>query len=222
MKLTNPQKSMKTARSDMSKSIYIAGPMRGKQFFNFPAFDEAREKLLEEGWEVISPADIDREHGFDACFLPIDTHWSDLSEVDVTREECFDRDMEAIRNDCSAIYMLKGWQSSTGAQAEYWAARWLGLDIYYEEESICEEAFRIQGGDRQQDYGDPTRNFQDIANLWREYVISAGGWKVNFTARDVAHMMILMKIARNCHKPKRDNWTDMAGYAQCGGKIDKV
>ena len=35
-------------------------------------------------------------------------------------------------------------------------------------------------------------------------------------------MMILMKIARNVHKPKRDNWVDIAGYSQCGGKIDNI
>jgi hypothetical protein len=196
--------------------------MRGKQFFNFPAFDAARDKLVCEGWEVISPADIDREHGFDALELSVNTNWNDLSEVDVTREECFDRDMKAIRHDCSAIYMLKGWQGSTGAQAEYWAAKWLHLDIYYEEESICEEAFRIQGGDRQQDYGDPTQNFCDIADLWNTYLRMDENAFIDIQSRDVAHMMILMKIARNCHKAKRDNWVDIAGYSQCGGKIDKV
>lgn len=208
--------------TDKSKTIYVAGPMRGVEYFNFPAFDAATARLTAEGWTVISPADIDRDYGFDALDLPPHTNWDDLSDVDVTREECFDRDIDAIRNQCGAIYMLKGWQNSTGAQAEYWCAKWLGLEIHYEPESICEEAYRIQGGDRQQEYGDPTRNFEDIANLWREYVIAAGGWKVEFTARDVAHMMILMKVARNCHKPKRDNWTDIAGYAQCGGKVDKV
>ena len=92
-------------------------------------------------------------------------------------------------------------------------------------ETICEEALRIQGGDRQQDYGDPTPNHDDIANLWNSYIDVAfrqHGTEPKLEARDVAHMMILLKVARNCHKPKRDNWVDMAGYAQCGGKIDKV
>jgi len=92
-------------------------------------------------------------------------------------------------------------------------------------ETICEEALRIQGGDRQQDYGDPTPNHEDIANLWNAYIDVAfrqQGKEPKLEARDVAHMMILLKVARNCHKPKRDNWVDIAGYAQCGGKIDKL
>lgn len=203
------------------KTIYIAGPMRGIPYFNFHAFDAARDKLEAEGWQVISPADIDRENGFDAMQCPLKTDWNDLTDLPITREACFDRDIEAIRNKCDAIYMLKGWQGSTGAQAEYWCAKWLGLEVHYEPESICEEAYRIQGGDRQQDYGDPTANFADIANHWDAYVYSAHGIDGFFTPRDVAHMMILMKVARNCHKPKRDNWIDIAGYAQCGGKVDK-
>ena len=85
-------------------------------------------------------------------------------------------------------------------------------------ESICLEAYRIQGGDRQQDYGSPAKNFEDIAGLWNSYISATGRDKLE--ARDVAHMMILMKVSRNIHKPKRDNWVDMAGYAQCGGKVD--
>ena len=89
-------------------------------------------------------------------------------------------------------------------------------------ESICQEAQRIQGGDRQQDYGSPTKNFQDIADLWSTYIKTSLDVDVDLKARDVAHMSILMKISRNVHKPKRDNWVDMAGYAQCGGKVDEL
>tara|TARA_R110000782_G_scaffold254827_1_gene343318 strand:+ start:853 stop:1422 length:570 start_codon:yes stop_codon:yes gene_type:complete len=89
-------------------------------------------------------------------------------------------------------------------------------------ESICEEAQRIQGGDRQQDYGSPAKNFQDIADLWSAYLKVALDVDIAIKARDVAHMSILMKVSRNVHKPKRDNWVDMAGYAQCGGKVDEL
>ena len=89
-------------------------------------------------------------------------------------------------------------------------------------ESICQEAQRIQGGDRQQDYGSPAKNFQDIADLWSAYLKTSLDVEVDLKARDVAHMSILMKISRNVHKPKRDNWVDMAGYAQCGGKVDEL
>ncbi|MHB1850453.1 MAG: DUF4406 domain-containing protein, partial [Acidimicrobiales bacterium] len=44
--------------------IYIAGPMRGVKDWNFPAFDAARDLLVAAGWEVVSPADLDRAGGF--------------------------------------------------------------------------------------------------------------------------------------------------------------
>jgi len=115
------------------KSIYIAGPMRGKPFFNFPAFDAAHDKLEDEGWNAISPADMDREHGFDAMDIEPNSDWNDMSSVPFTKEECMERDLEAIKKS-DAIYMLKGWQNSTGAQAEYWCAKWRSKEIYFQEE----------------------------------------------------------------------------------------
>ena len=90
------------------------------------------------------------------------------------------------------------------------------------QESICEEALRIQGGDRQQDYGSPAKNLSEIGASWEWYLKTNCNVTITISARDVAHMMILMKIARNVHKPKRDNWVDIAGYSQCGGKIDDL
>jgi hypothetical protein len=42
--------------------VYVAGPMTGYPGFNYGAFDEARDLLASEGWDVISPADLDREN----------------------------------------------------------------------------------------------------------------------------------------------------------------
>lgn len=89
-------------------------------------------------------------------------------------------------------------------------------------EDICAEALRIQGADRQQDYGTPKQNFDDIATIWNAYLETVSTNPPKLLARDIAHLMILMKIARNNHKAKRDNWVDIAGYAQCGGKVDGV
>ena len=44
--------------------IYVAGPMRGFPLYNFPAFDAAAAELRRHGHTVISPADHDREMGF--------------------------------------------------------------------------------------------------------------------------------------------------------------
>ena len=45
--------------------IYIAGPMTGIDKYNFPAFDAAAQDLRDMGFHPVSPADIDRAHGFD-------------------------------------------------------------------------------------------------------------------------------------------------------------
>lgn len=70
-------------------------------------------------------------------------------------------------------------------------------------------------GDREQDYGSPENNFQTIADLWNVYL------DVSMSAKDVAAMLALLKIARIASgHAKEDNWVDLAGYAACGGEIE--
>lgn len=52
-----------TSFNQRSRRAYIAGPMRGYDRFNFPAFDAAKDRLIEMGWDVVSPADLDRAVG---------------------------------------------------------------------------------------------------------------------------------------------------------------
>ena len=111
--------------------IYIAGPMRGKKWFNFPSHDRAKECLMRAGWEVISPADLDREIGFDVASLPPDTDWSDVSKLGFDLKAAIQRDVAAILN-CDAIFMLHGWSESRGAKAEKAVAEWLGLMVFYQ------------------------------------------------------------------------------------------
>jgi hypothetical protein len=100
---------------------YVAGPMRGLPAFNFPAFDAARDALLTGGWDVISPADIDRFAGDENC--------GDQDKFSI-RDFFAIRFVAAMRRKGSAaIVMLPGWELSTGASAELFLARWLGVPI---------------------------------------------------------------------------------------------
>jgi hypothetical protein len=81
--------------------------------------------------------------------------------------------------------------------------------------SILIEAEEIINGRRQSDYGPPENSFRMIARLWSAYL------GINIRATDVAHLMMLLKIARNTQKYKRDNATDIAGYAGCLEKIEE-
>lgn len=87
---------------------------------------------------------------------------------------------------------------------------------------ILETACDIVNGDRQNDYGEVEDNFTTIAHLWDAYVSSLDGTKSHtITPKDVAIMMILLKVARTASgHGKQDNWIDIAGYAACGGEIE--
>jgi len=116
---------------------YIAGPMKGIKLFNFPAFDAARDLLnnVWDGFIAVSPADIDRDHGFDPIHLPDDHDWSVIPVQAGTREEIIRRDIDAVLS-CNAIYMLPGWEKSAGAKAELHLARWAGKRIYHHKDAV--------------------------------------------------------------------------------------
>lgn len=111
--------------------VYIAGPMRGRKFYNFLEFDRVGGLLLNAGFEVVSPADLDRAHGFDPWELPANHDWSTVPEG-FDLKAAFDRDIQAVAG-CTHICLLDGWTASVGARCEYFAARWLGLRFVFAE-----------------------------------------------------------------------------------------
>lgn len=116
---------------DRKPTIYVAGPMRGLPDYNFPQFDAAAQALKDEGWSVINPADTDRnEGGTDTCPHEFDpnTSYEDREFMRVAMA----RDISAICNRCTAIYMLKGWERSSGAKAEHAVAQAIGIETRYE------------------------------------------------------------------------------------------
>lgn len=90
---------------------------------------------------------------------------------------------------------------------------------------ILDKAKACVCGDREQDYGKPENSFSTIAGLWTTYLGNAlgspGHEPGRITAKDVAAMMALLKIARIATgHAKSDNWVDLAGYAAAGGEIE--
>lgn len=87
---------------------------------------------------------------------------------------------------------------------------------------ILEAAAECVDGSREKDYGNPENCFMLIASLWTEYICAKAEIysEIKVEPRDVADMMILLKIARNiADGGKTDNYVDMAGYAACAGEI---
>jgi hypothetical protein len=112
-----------TTRTFSPHTVYIAGPMRGIERFNFPAFDFAAAKFRDQGFNVINPADIDRD---------ADPACEGLTDAQVSTPEMLrvyaERDTRALLT-CTHIAMLPGWRKSKGATAEYHFARWIGLEV---------------------------------------------------------------------------------------------
>lgn len=123
MSATSGQLGQGQSRKRKSR-VYVSGPMRGYNEFNFPMFDYARilgEKL---GYEVISPADMDRAEGFDPSKTNVNSFFM---------QHAVKRDLEAIQSlDPSAgdfVAGLPGYQYSVGAAAEIAVAQWLSIPI---------------------------------------------------------------------------------------------
>lgn len=116
----------------MKKLVYIAGPMRGCVHYNFESFDFTADQIRRQGYNVISPADMDRAAGFDGLACPNDTDWTKIPD-DFDMQAACKRDAQAVM-DCDMVYLLTGWETSKGAQAEVSLAIWLGKDISYPDE----------------------------------------------------------------------------------------
>jgi len=85
---------------------------------------------------------------------------------------------------------------------------------------ILDEALECTSGDRRRDYDHAKPNHERIAALWNSYITIRKKPSEFLSAADVAAMMILLKLARQAHSPKRDNCTDIAGYARCLSQIE--
>lgn len=82
---------------------------------------------------------------------------------------------------------------------------------------ILDKAEKCVCGKREKEYGTPEDNFSTIASFWSTYK------EIEFTADDVAVMMMLLKIARiKSGNATDDSYVDIAGYAACGAEINSL
>jgi hypothetical protein len=75
-------------------------------------------------------------------------------------------------------------------------------------------------GERNESYGSPVDDFRTQAEMFSSYLSRTNNTNVLVTSSDIAALMILVKIARQAHRAKPDNWIDAAGYAACGAQCD--
>lgn len=118
-------------------TFYIAGPMRGYPCYNFAAFDQARDLGRSMGFDIISPADIDRElWGVD----PLESRESEQRVEEIVKAWTTEDLRKIIMRDIASILSLEpengdgvailpGLSLSVGGIAEFFVARWYGLRI---------------------------------------------------------------------------------------------
>ena len=208
--------------SDPIATIYVSGPMRGIDEFNFPAFHAAAAHLRSMGYTVISPAE-----SFDG-------------RTDLAAEDYLRVDIESLlRSDI--VVLLPGWRNSVGVKVELTVAEAIGLPVYEledfrlneraaelvdlswllqpvgvkegqptkksEQETALQVANRIVNGARQKDYGHPYEDFSKTAAFWSVlFGVEVKPWQV-------AKAMALLKISRLMQTPTHyDSIVDVAGY----------
>jgi len=91
---------------------------------------------------------------------------------------------------------------------------WEEFHLLPPQESVLAEAERMVEGEKMEMYGAPEESFEQIAQCWSALL----SHKVS--TKDVALMMVMLKIIREKNKPKRDNLVDIAGYARCAERIE--
>lgn len=89
--------------------VYLSGPMSGIADNNFPAFNDWASKLRAQGYDVVSPAEIQEAGSWELCLR------ADL------RELCT----------CDAIALMPGWENSKGANLELHVAHRLGMAVMH-------------------------------------------------------------------------------------------
>ena len=108
------------------KKVFIAGPMRGYEKYNFPKFDMIEKILKDNGVECVNPGRISRK------FKEKDVN----SDINVYNEMV--RLQQEAEKTCNAILLLDGWQWSKGAQLEVKTAAELGMQFLLESDLPCE------------------------------------------------------------------------------------
>lgn len=198
------------------KRVYISGPMTGLPAFNFPAFNAAAETWRNYGWAVENPAE---SFGGNAT-MPYTAYVA--------------HDLRALAR-CHAIAMLPGWDgpNSRGAVWEREVAKTLfglvvldaneprspneampGLTIVKPAESILQEAQYLVHGPRGEDYNHPIVDYTRTGRMWGAILNTP-----DIDPRIACLMMAAVKISREVNKHKRDNLTDLAGYAECAQMV---
>jgi hypothetical protein len=108
--------------------VYIAGPMSNLPQFNFPAFYAAAAELRTQGFEVVSPAELDDAEDKGAALLSKD---GDPKSASRTWGDFLARDVKLLADTgIEGIVFLPGWHKSKGAKLEAFVGLLQGFQFW--------------------------------------------------------------------------------------------
>lgn len=133
----------------------------------------------------------------------------------------FDSPLDNRSGSASALYVAESVAVTRGFESHplYLGDRMpdINVDRIERPESPAQEADRLVNGDRQADYGHPLDDFTKTGTMWGA-ILQIGR---DVTPEEVALCMVEVKVARQVHKPKRDNIVDAIGYLLTYDLIEK-
>lgn len=80
-------------------------------------------------------------------------------------------------------------------------------------EDVLTDAIDLISGDREDQHGDPVDNFRRIATGWSAL------FGVEIAPHEVGLAMVWLKMSRIIHKPSKDSFVDIAGYAALSAEL---
>jgi hypothetical protein len=101
------------------KTFYLAGPMSGLPQFNFPTFHRVAALLREQGYTIISPAEMDSEAVQVAAMASKDGTLDASGKIaGETWGDILAKDVKLIADKIDGIIFLPDWDRSRGALLE--------------------------------------------------------------------------------------------------------
>lgn len=181
-----------------------------------PEFAEAKRELVEYMFDnspLVGFASVERSSGKAAyCTGPDDVLIDDYPANCVAWANAGG----------TAVMLRRPWNEASKAEGSFHldegdCVRFaLSVSAAHDDQStVLEEAASLVNGDRQNQYGPPDQDFTRTAEMWNALFGGRGDGQP-FRPQDVATAMVCIKLSRQTHQNKRDNWVDIAGYAYCG------
>ena len=121
---------------EIGTTVYLAGKMRGVRYMNFIEFFRWHDIMERSGYVVLNPAAHDVERFFRPWYKKL---VSFLIRSLIWRswyESVMRYDLKLIRDKADWLFVLKGWETSEGANREIALAKELGIPVIYEDKPV--------------------------------------------------------------------------------------